>query len=41
MAAAWWVSALIGVLFTDIQGQFVGPHRRDTGAPDHGTGRGD
>jgi hypothetical protein len=22
---AWWVSALLGVLFTDIPGQFVGP----------------
>lgn len=35
---AWWVAALIGVLFTDIPGQFVGPlgdlaHGVDIGLP--------
>lgn len=33
---AWWVSAVVGVLFTDIPGQFVGP----LGDRAHGVGIG-
>lgn len=33
---AWWVSALLGVLFTDMPGQFVGPLGDPAGGVDIG-----